>query len=527
MPSLNLAPWRQAGWLWWLAAAAILVGGYLAFAYAIEAMLQKWTLEEFSHGYLILPVAAYLAWQQRATLIAASTAGAWTGPLIVLLAALMAVAGRLSSLVTLEQLALLGVILGLVVGLWGWRGARILRSPLTIMLFMIPLPSMIMNNLSAQLQLVSSTLGVWLIRLVGVSVFLEGNVIDLGSYRLEVAEACSGLRYLLPLMTLAFLIAYLYRAPLWKRAIVFISSVPLTVLTNSARIALIGVTVDRWGPAMAEGALHEVQGWMMFMISTVVLLLEVMILSKVGRDRRPWQQAFGLRSARGGTSPSSGPRLAQRALPVTAFVASILLLTFGIAVAATAVPVSVVPARQNFATFPLVVGEWHGARTALDRIYVDALKLDDYVMANYQNSANLPVNLYVAWYDRQSTGESTHSPRACLPGGGWQIHELRQVQLATAVKGHTLMVNRALIQHGDARQLVYYWFVQRDRVVTDEYLVKWYLLVDSLTRHRTDGALVRLIVPIGASAGAVRDADLTLNRFVATFEPVLDRYLPS
>ena len=127
---------------------------------------------------------------------------------------------------------------------------------------MIPLPEFVLANLSTRLQLLSSQLGVAFIRLFDISVFVEGNVIDLGGYKLQVAEACSGLRYLFPLMTLGFLMACFYKGARWKRVVLFLSSIPITVLMNSIRIGIIGVTVERWGIRMAEGFLHDFRaGW--------------------------------------------------------------------------------------------------------------------------------------------------------------------------------------------------------------------------------------------------------------------------
>ena len=105
--------------------------------------------------------------------------------------------------------------------------------PLFFLVFMIPLPNFLLNNLSTKLQLISSELGVAVIRLFDISVYLEGNVIDLGVYKLQVVEACSGLNYLFPLMSLSFIMADLYKAPFWKRAIVFLSSIPITIIMNS------------------------------------------------------------------------------------------------------------------------------------------------------------------------------------------------------------------------------------------------------------------------------------------------------
>jgi exosortase len=105
--------------------------------------------------------------------------------------------------------------------------------PLLLLGLMIPLPTFLYQGLSAQMQLISSQIGVAIIRLFNISVFLEGNVIDLGNYKLQVAEACNGLRYLFPLMALGFIAAYLFKGALWKRAVIFLSTIPITILMNS------------------------------------------------------------------------------------------------------------------------------------------------------------------------------------------------------------------------------------------------------------------------------------------------------
>lgn len=504
-----------------LAVAALVA---VAFGEAILAMVAMWQMDEFNHGYLIPAICGYLIWQRRDALRDVPFRGSWAGVLVVLAGVGLDVAGRFSALFVLQQLGFIVVIVGFVQALVGSQAFRILAAPLGILIFMVPLPTMLLNNLSSALQLLSSSIGVAVMRQLGIAVLLEGNVIDLGSYKLEVAQACSGLRYLFPLMTLAFLIACFYRTEFWKRAIIFLSSIPITLLMNSLRIASIGVMVDRWGVGMAEGALHQVQGWMMFMLSTGILLLEVMLLTRVGRERRPWRALFGA-----GVEPSR-PIAAlplRRDLPAAAWGAAAVLVVFGIVTLAMPSVRFNVPSRETFASFPLQVDNWNGRREVLDKVYLDRLKLDDYLLANYTATNGGAVNLYVAWYDSQMVGEATHSPRSCLPGGGWRILDLRQAPVTGVSLGGTrLIVNRALIEYGDQRELVYYWFMQRGRVVTNEYLVKWYLLVDALTRRRTDGALVRLIVPAPTTMAA-GEADQRLQRFAAAVAPRLARYVPS
>ncbi len=223
-----------------------------------------------------------------------SSRGSWWGVALLLIAISCNFAGELGSLYVVQQYAAVVALYALVLAFTGPQVFRILWMPLLILVFMIPLPNFIYNNLSANLQLISSSIGVKVIRLFNIPVFLEGNVIDLGTYKLQVAEACSGLRYLFPLMTLGFIMAYFFQAAFWKRALLFLSSIPITIFMNSFRIGVIGVLVAHYGIRQAEGFLHDFEGWVIFMASTAVMLLEIVVLSKIGRDSRPWREIFGI-----------------------------------------------------------------------------------------------------------------------------------------------------------------------------------------------------------------------------------------
>jgi EpsI family protein len=172
----------------------------------------------------------------------------------------------------------------------------------------------------------------------------------------------------------------------------------------------------------------------------------------------------------------------------------------------------------------MVLGQWQGRPNRIEAIYLDVLKLDDYILADYVGPDLRPVNFYVAYYASQRKGESAHSPRSCIPGGGWEIVSLTQRSVdGAAVGGKTLRVNRVLIQKGDDQQLVYYWFQQRGRNLTNEYMVKWYLFWDALTENRTDGALVRVVARVNPS---LEDADRELSAFARTVSAQLSAYIP-
>ncbi|MEW6331948.1 MAG: VPLPA-CTERM-specific exosortase XrtD, partial [Pseudomonadota bacterium] len=411
---------------------------------------------------------------------------------------------------------------GLVLSATGWRGMKEIWIPMAFLVFMIPLPPFLYQELSAQLQLISSELGVAVIRLFGISVYLEGNVIDLGTYKLQVVEACSGLRYLFPLASLAFISAYFFKAAFWKRCVIFLSSAPITVFMNSFRIGAIGVLVEHWGIAAAEGFLHDFEGWVIFMSCTAILVGEMWLLARIGEKKLPLREIFGL------DFPEPTPKEATvrpRPLPRPFAASAVALVATAVVVSSLGQRVEIVPDRKTFADFPMQIGAWQGKRGQLESVYIDALKFDDYLLADYVNSDGKMVNLYVAYYASQRKGESAHSPRTCIPGGGWQITELNQVPVqGLNWKGKPFLVNRVVIRKGEYTQLVYYWFQQRGRDLTNEYLVKWYLFWDALTRNRTDGALVRLTVFV--RPGEMDGAEQYLSRFARDIGAPLATYIP-
>jgi len=162
----------------------------------------------------------------------------------------------------------------------------------------------------------------------------------------------------------------------------------------------------------------------------------------------------------------------------------------------------------------------------MDRIYLDTLKLDDYLLANYVNNRQQAMNLYVAYYSSQSKGASIHSPRTCLPGGGWEVKSLTQREVDGVWAGSApIRVNRAEIQLGENKQLVYYWFQMHGRGFSNEYLLKWFVFWDALNINRTDAALIRVITPL-RTGESYADADSRLANFVKVLKPNMGDYIP-
>jgi exosortase D (VPLPA-CTERM-specific) len=493
----------------------------LIFRDGLLYLFQLWgAKDEYGYAYFIPVIAAFLVWQRRDQLERLPFTGSWAGVSITLLGLALYAMGELAAIYIVVQYALLLTLFGVVLSYTGWRAMRYLWAALVLLIFMIPLPDFLYIQLSQKLQLISSELGVLVVRLFGISVYLEGNVIDLGNFQLQVVEACSGLRYLFPLMTLGFVTALFFRAPLWQRLLLVLSTIPITVLMNSFRIGVIGVLVDRYGPAQARGFLHDFEGWIIFMACFALLFLQMWLMGLLS-GKRAFSSIFALE-----LPPPASPARVPRPMHTPAWVAVGLLAIATIPALLLPQRVEIVPPRSDFSAFPMQFRDWSGRREYLAAEFTDALKFSDYVLADYVTASRAPVNLYVSYYDSQRKGESAHSPKVCLPGGGWIIEDFGERAIPGLNNGgRAFVVNRAVMAQGNERQLVYYWFQQRGRIITGEYQVKWFLFWDALTRNRSDGSMVRLITPIPPGTSEAQ-ADAGLEEFVRAVVPQLAPYIP-
>lgn len=391
---------RTRAWTWGCLAIILTV---FAFRGAIFELVRRWTVqEEYSHGFFIPVVAAWLIWTRRHVLLASFARPSWVGVLLILLATFMHLIGLLSAIFILSQLAFIVALLGITLTVGGFPLLRATFFPIIFLIFAIPLPYFIDANLSLSLQLISSQLGVSFIRLFGIPVYLEGNVIDLGTYKLQVVDACSGLRYLYPLLSLSVLAAYLLNAPLWQRALILLSSIPITITMNGFRIGMVGVTMDRWGPRMADGALHFFEGWIIFIASALLLTLEAYLLALVSGRR--FLDVFHVPTGAATPLPQANNR--ESAGPGIPLYASLLLICVALLTGSLVSNRSeTVPDRSRFVTFPTTIGEWHGHSSLLEPWAENRLAFDDYVLSDYSKPDGKAVNLYVAYYASQRTGE--------------------------------------------------------------------------------------------------------------------------
>ncbi|MHC0055457.1 VPLPA-CTERM-specific exosortase XrtD [Actibacterium sp. D379-3] len=513
----------RAGLIWF---AALIAACLPVFWIGFVSLARAWATPEYSHGPLIPLISLYLFLRElrRAPPPAPGVTDRWPGGGVVALGLLVAVFGNLTHIPDIVTYAFILWLAGVVLTVFGWARGITHMLPVFHLVFMLPLPQFVYWKLTVFLQGVSSELGVWFVRLAGVPVFLEGNVIDLGVYKLQVAEACSGLRYLFPILSFSYLFAILYRGPLWHKALLLLAAAPLTVLMNSVRIGVIGVLVNSYGIEQAEGFLHFFEGWVIFLLCVAILFLMAMGLQRLTREPKTLSEVIDL------DFQGFGAILGRlRGLRASAGLAAIVLLTLAASVAWVVGPgAKIVPVpREPFALYPMRFDAWAGSTVTLESEVEQVLAADDYLNAIYAAPGErAPVNLFVAFYAKQTEGQGIHSPEVCLPVGGWEIFSLApyRVNLPGTAYGD-FMVNRAVIQKGLSKQLVYYWFEQRGRRMTNDFKAKASVVADSLTRGRTDGALVRYVTPIAAGETEA-EAEARLMWFLERSLAPLPRFVP-
>ena len=256
-----------------VSAALVAAAGFaLLYAHVLAKLVHDWATDDnYSHGFLIVPIALYFAWERRRALAALPARPSWLGLPVVAGAIAVLAVGTLGAELFLTRISIIGVLVGTVLFVGGWRHLRALTLPLAFLLLMIPLPAIIFNQIAFPLQLLASRVGEASISALNIPVLREGNVIVLANTTLEVAEACSGIRSLISLLTLGIVFGYFVDPRPWMRTLIALATIPIAVFANGVRVAGTGIAAHYYGAAAAEGFLHEFSGWLIFVVSFALL----------------------------------------------------------------------------------------------------------------------------------------------------------------------------------------------------------------------------------------------------------------
>jgi len=415
---------------------------------------------------------------------------------------MLLLAGTLGAELFTQRISLVVLLAGVVIYFFGVRVVKLLAVPFALLVLAIPIPQIVFNRIAFPLQIWASQIAVWGIRLFEVPVLRNGNVIDIlpkGSTQnisLEVVEACSGIRSMMTLVTLALILAYLSRrddthgfaglpsADVWRSLLLMAAAVPIAVLTNAARVTTTGVMTYYYGKQATDETWHDASGWVVFVIA-VALLIGTNLLLKRFHGRR--SDAF-----------KEGPLSAVRSARAPVLPLIIVLISGGLAVNWFATRGEAAVERRSLAELPQTLGDWRqkGSEYRFDEQIEDVLKVSDYTMREYYLPDGRIGNIYVGYYASQRTGATYHSPQNCLPGAGWVMKEAQLVDL-DGPNGKAFKANRYFIENGIYNEVMIYWYQGRGDMEASEYRDKLNTVWDSLTRRRTDGAIVRVMTSVG------------------------------
>ncbi len=498
----------------------------LAFLYAtVLAKLGRdwWTDENYSHGLLVPFVIGFIIWTEWGNLRNASKNNSfWFGGGTILLSLAMLLAGTLGAELFVQRISLVVMLAGIVIYFWGGKLLRLLTVPFLLLIFAIPIPQIIFNKIAFPLQIWASQLAVWGIRLFEVTPVRKGNVIEIlprGAMQivaLEVVEACSGIRSLMTLVTLGLVLWYFTREKTkfdWIRAVVLmLSAIPIAILTNAGRVTATGVLTYYYGKQSADGFAHEFSGWLVYLVALILLILVNFVLKKFHRRDTETQSE----------KPITNYELRITNYQVVGLVA--VLFLGGIFINWFEQRGEAVVSRAPLREISTKLGDWtqQGSDTRFSEQTESVLRTSDYVMREYLNSSGRFANLYVGYYASQRTGATYHSPQNCLPGAGWEMKQPELVEITTP-SGKTFIANRYIIENGQSKAVMIYWYQGRGRAVASEYSDKVYTVLDSVFRRRSDGAMVRVMTSVVNSETEALQSAIDLSAQAAD---TLPRFVP-
>ncbi|MEJ5330088.1 MAG: VPLPA-CTERM-specific exosortase XrtD [Desulfobaccales bacterium] len=506
----------------WLAASLLFLGvSYLYGSVLIRLINSLLQSDDYSYGLLFPLVSAYIVYLKRPRIRELAPRPSWWGLPLLAVGLFLYVAAELAAELYTTRVSFVVSLAGLVTLMGGPRLLRLLAFPLLLLLLMLPLPELITNRLTLPLQLISSRLAAVFLHLLGVPVFQQGNILDLGMRQLQIVKACSGLRYILPLLALGLIFCYFWQRRLWKAVILLASLVPLAILANALRVAAMALY-----PALLTGFWHGFSGWLIFLFCLLALAGLNALLNYLSPaapkspEVPPSPAAAGPRPplpAAAGEAPDPARPPDRPALLPLAAALALLLVSFPVVQrAAQAVRV---PLKQGFEHFPLQLGPWQGKITPVDPEMVRLTQSHAHLNVDYVNPGHGTVNLWIAYYETQKkAGGFVHSPKGCLIASGWRFLESGTYELAPGRP-----VNYLLAEQLGTRIVVFYWYLQRGRWLTSEYWNKFYMAWDGLTRRRTDGALIRLITP---AAPDVPTAQARLAGFAHYLHSIVAEFIP-
>ncbi|MBT0666189.1 EpsI family protein [Geobacter pelophilus] len=505
----------------WLKIAGLLGLFIAAYWVPLRGMVNVWqSNEDYSYGFIIPMVTLYLLWDKRSLLLSTPVRSSWRVLPLLLIFILVSIYGVLGSSGNIAMPVVPILIVLFAAFCLGTEFARKALLPLGFLIFMVPIPAVLERTIGTWLKSVSSVLGGSLVRLFGIPVHVSGNLIDLGVTKLQVVDACNGLRYLFPLLAIGVIYSYLFERTTWKRIFCVIATLPIAVLINSLRIGITGILANWYGAAAAEGFFHDFTGWVLFMVAFVLLYLLGRVLTFFPPRQKKGVVASPAPMPAGATDAING-RISNRV-----YATALVLL---VAVAALSWSTSALPAvklRGGIESFPTSFAGWQGTSTLVDPEIVRMSGAEEAFSGQYANENREQVSLYIGYRSTAFLESENffHSPTVCLPSNGMKTTINRTRTISGIPRWGDLTVTEMVTEGLGSRMLVYFWFQTKDRATYDKNINRYHLTLHALTRDNTYDLFLRPIAQLQPTE-SIADGEKRLDRFVRDLSPEMLRFI--
>jgi len=479
-----------------------------------------WENDDYSYGFLIPVASAYLLWEKRKTLGEIPIRSAWgIFPVLVffILISLYGVLGSSGNISMPSTPLLIILFTGFCFGI---ESVKRLILPLGFLFFMIPVPAVLERYMGLYLKAMSSRLGGAFISLFNIPVHVSGNVIDLGVTQLQVVDACSGLRYIFPLLGLGILYAYFFERVAWKRLFCVLITIPLGVFLNALRIGVTGVLTEMFGPKVSEGFFHDFSGWVLFVFAFIMLFLISRLLAVFSPKAAVSKESIAPQAGHAATLAVEGKKTTGAFLFSVVVLSSVAVLSLS---TSTLPPVAIEGGIQGF---PLLIGEWKGTPEIVDPVIVRESGAEEAFSGYFINGSGSEISLYMGYRSTAflSNENFFHSPTVCIPSSGWVQRDVKRRTITNVPYFDNLDVTKMVIEKEGKRQLVYFWFQTKDKATHDKNINRYHLSLHALRRDNTHDLFMRPITPVYSDEKIV-DAEIRMDRFVREMMPVLLQFL--
>ncbi|MFW6119015.1 MAG: exosortase C-terminal domain/associated protein EpsI [Planctomycetota bacterium] len=509
---------RKTSWLF-LGLLALLLAA--AFWWTFRWMAIRWDQANsyYSHGWLVPFISAYLVWRRRKELSDCPVRPSLWGPVLLLPALLVHVLASAWQVGFLSGFALLGVLGGLVLSLWGRAALRLLAFPIVFLGFMVPVPVLLVENVSFTMKILAARCATAFVELIGIPAVREGSYVRMETGTVVVDDVCSGLKYLIALTAFGALYAHISSVGKLQKAALFALSIPIAFVANVVRVILMLLVASQWGPSAVEAwYFHDFFGFALFVTAFLLLFLaESLFLKDFGLSGR----LSGQEEA--GDAPDSDTEqvnLRTRRLPSVRVLA---VGALGLAVAASLFfswPRPTAHAQDVFASVPLELGPWQGRDQALSEREYDLLGTREVLSRVYADESYRTAQLVVVLAEQMR--RRTHPPEYCYTGEGFTIRRstVRSVHTGTS-DGKPLQVRELMLDRRDGRRIVWYFYTNGHTTHTSYWAHQASVAFSKLTDPDSPDVLVR--VDAAAARGGEEAARELLRGFLSrTLPPVMD-----